>query len=612
MKSSPLLKNLLGSQRLGKKIFSFSQKERKDKIFSYFGPYFRGFTLIDVLIGTALMLIVFLGIFGAYQLGIKAIGQSRNKITALAIANQQLEEVRNLPYESIGVKGSFPNGVLEAVTSTWQNNIEYTIENRVDFVIDSADGLSSPEDECPNDYKRVETKVSWGGRFPGEVKLVTDVAPKNLAQECAVEGGILSILVFDAYGKMVPFPLIEIKNPETEEVLKTATPSDGQHYFSLATSTYKVVVSKEGYSQERTYGLDEIAIPEKPHPLILEGQLIENSFSIDKLSAFSLETLSPWGADYFFDSFDDTTKISEISALSVNQGEVNLATTSQGYLSSGYLISQEISPTNLVQWDELVFADSEPAETDLKYQIYYATNTSWLLIPDSDLAGNSQGFDLSPVDLSGLEINQYFFLKVRGNFSTNTTTTSPTLYDWQVSWITDLPTPIPNVTFNLRGEKIIGLDAEENPVYKYSQDHTSNSQGQLEIADLEWDAYTFSIDPATDLDLVATDPSPQPISLLPETTLSVDLYLEGENSLLLTIQDSSTLEPIFDAACRLSNSELAYDLTQHTNEKGQTYFIPLEPASYNLEISAPGYFDYFGEIEVSGDERETLKLEQLE
>ena len=568
----------------------------------------RGFTFIDVIVGISLMLIVFLGIFGAFQLGLKVVGLSEAKITATALANQQIEMIRNLPYQSVGVIGGFPAGVLEPVTTTIINNIEYTIETRVDFVIDPADGIAPPDDDCPNDYKKVEVRVSWPGRFAGEVKLVTDVAPQNLIQECEILGGILSVSVFDAYGTMVPFPLIEVKDPLTDEVLKTATPVEGQHYFALPSSTYKVVVSKPGYSLDRTYGLDEIANPEKPHPVVLEGQLTEISFSIDRLSTFLVNTLSPWGISYFADSFDDETKISQSANITVSEGKVSLATTTAGYLSSGYLISIAISPTDLLSWEEFSFTDSEPPNTDLKYQIYYATNTDWLLIPDADLPGNSQGFDLSPIDLSGLDVNQYFSLKLRANFSTADPNFSPTLEDWRVSWITSQATPIPNVTFNLRGEKIIGTDAEENPVYKYSQDHISDSQGQITIPNLEWDNYTFSVDPATGLDLVDTNPSPQPINLLPDTTLEVNLYLEAENSLLVTVQDSETLEPIFAAEVRLFNALLGYDNTQYTDERGQTYFIPLEPGSYNLEITAPGYGDFTDTVLVLGDETIIVEL----
>jgi len=572
----------------------------------------KSFTLVEVLVGVFLILIVFLGIFAAYELGLKVIGLSKNKITATAIANGQLEQIRNLSYDLIGIKGSFPDGNLDAVSYITQNNVEYKVERRVDYIVDPADGIVPPEDECPQDYKRVEIKVSWTGRFGGEVKLETDIAPRDLAQECAGGGGILSISVFDALGIMVTSPLIEIKDPVTDQTLKTATPIDGKHYFSLAAGNYKVVVSKTGYSQERTYGTEEVTTPEKPHPIVLENKLVEISFSIDKLSSFSLDTLSPWGQDYFSDTFLDSGKISQFQDVSIGGGQVDLAKIDSQYQSSGYLISIPISPVNLINWDKFSFSDSKPSGTQILYQILYFDGANWVLIPDADLPGNSSGFETSPVDLSSLNINTYSRLEIKGNLSTADPNFSPVLNDWQISWINQQATPIQNVTFRLTGEKIIGKDQNENPVYKYSQNHTSNNQGHLDISNLEWDNYTFSVDPAAGLDLVSTEPSPQPISLPPDTNLSVKLYFEAQNSLLITVQNIETLEPVFSASVRLQNSGLGYDVTQYTNEKGQTLFIPLSVGTYNLEIQAPGYSGFSDSISISGDVTKSIKLTQIE
>lgn len=572
----------------------------------------KGFTLIEVLVGTFLILIVFLGIFAAYQLGLKVVGQSKNRITATAIASGEIEKVRNLPYESIGIIGGFPEGDLESIKTTTINNIEYIIETRVDYVVDSADGISAPEDECPNDYKRMEVKISWSGLSGGEVKLITDVSPENLAQECAETGGILLISVFDAYGMMVTSPLIEIKIPATGEVVKTATPIEGKHFFSLVPTTYKVVISKTNYSSERTYGVEEIATPEKPHLIVLEGELAESSFSIDKVSSFSVDTLSPWGMDYFSDSFLDITKVSQRSDVIVAGGKVVLEDVAGVYKNSGYLISTPITPANLISWQEFSFNDFETAGTQILYQVLYFDGESWILIPDFDLPGNSTGFETSPVDLSGLGISIYSQLELGANLSTIDTAVTPILYDWQVSWRTSEAVPIPNVSFNLQGEKIIGTDGDEQPVYKYSQDHVSGGDGHINISNLEWDNYTFSVDPATGLDLEDTGPSPQPIDLSPDTSLPVILYLEAQDSLLVTVQNIDTGEPIFSANVRLYNLGLGYDNTQYTNEDGETYFIPLETAVYTIEVGAPGYLDFSGTVSVLGDTTKIINLERIE
>ncbi len=419
----------------------------------------KSFTLIEILVGTFLVSIVFLGIFLAYQLGLKVVSQSKNRITATAIVNGELEKIRNLAYELVGVVGGFPDGILEVSKTTFLNGVDYTIETRVDYVVDSADGISSPEDECPNDYKRVEVKVSWSGLFSGEVQLVTDVSPETLAQECVETGGIFLISVFDAYGIMVASPLIEIRDPETDEIIKTAFPVEGKHFFSLAPGTYKIVISKTNYSKEQTYGIEEIAIPEKPHPLVLEGELTEISFSIDKLSSMNIETVGP---------------------------------------------------------------------EELGYPV------------------------------------------------------------------------ISDVEFSLTGAKIIGIDGNENPVYKYSEDYITNELGQITISNLEWDSYTFFPD---SLDLISPE---QPVSLAPDINQDIRLILQAENSLLVTVQDIDTGEPIFSAEVGLDSN------TQYTDENGQTYFIPLEAFDYAIEIQAAGYTSYSGIVSVFGDTIKIINLQRIE
>jgi len=576
----------------------------------------KGLTLVEVLVAIALTAIVFLGIFGAYQLGLKVVGLSKNKITATAIANAEIEKIRNLPYPDVGIIGAtLPNasGTLEAETSTIVNGIEYKIERKIVYVSDPADGVGS-DDSCNLDYKRVEIKVSWKGGFPGEVKLSSDVAPKDKNQEiqsCTLQpGGILSVLVFDAYGNPVSNPLIEIKNPETFETIASATPSSGKYDFPLSPGTYKVVVSKgSDYTVDQTYGTNEIAIPEKPNPNVLEGEQTNISFQIDRVSSFTVYTLSTWGQEFFSDTFSDESKISEKSNVSISDGEAKLATTTEGYYSSGYLISIPISPQNLISWENFSFSDSEPEGTDLRYQIYYASGTDWFLIPDSDLPGNSVGFDDSPVDLSNLSTTTYSSLKLRANFSTNSTSSTPTLFDWQLSWKTSNPTPIPNATFSVHGEKLIGKDANENPVYKFSTTTQTDSEGKKDLLNWEWDNYTFSVPTSTNLDLVYSDP-PNPVSLAPAENKIVKLYLDSQNSLLVTVQDSSTLDPIFSAQVRLYKT--GYDQTQYTDSKGQTYFIPLDVGTYNLEVSAPGYSTTTDSVSVSGDVTKLIKLTQSE
>ena len=572
-----------------------------------------GFTLIEILVGTSILVIIIIGLYGLFQLGIKVAGQSKARITATYLANQKIETAKNLPYNKVGTIGGIPSGdIIETETIT-RNNIEYTVKTTVSYIDDPADGLT-PSDLVPNDYKRIKVKVSWPSFLSGELILITDIAPKGL--ETTEGGGNLLISVFNALGATIDQANIHIINTNVDPQIDVSYQTNDQGQYLVAgapssTAAYQITVSKSGYNDSRTYGTDEVANPEKPHTTVIESMLTQISFSIDKLSNFLIQTLSPWGSDSFFDSFPDQSKVSEISDVIIDQ-EISLATSTEGYLSSGYLLSIPIIPESIINWHEFIWDDSQPNETSINYQVFYATNTVWWLIPDNDLANNSTGLESSPVDLSALSIIDYPKLKIKGNLATNNTSTTPILFDWSLSWITEEATPISYVSFNLRGNKIIGTDVQEEPVYKYSNDFTTDSNGQINISNLEWDSYNFTIDPAENLDLVNTNPISNPlgqnIDLLPDTSTTTNLFLDAENSLLLNIRNSETLEPIFNTQIRLFNSQIEYDQTQFTNNEGKTIFIPLETATYNLEIQADNYQNYYGNTSISGDRISTINL----
>jgi len=427
----------------------------------------KGFTLIETLIGVTILTIIMFGIYGIFQGGLRIINNSRAKLTAQALANQKLEEARNLPYDKVGTIGGIPAGTIPEQITVTRNKINFTVKTTVVYIDDPFDEIS-PVDTLPNDYKRVKIKVDWSENFKGTITFFTDIAPKGTEQESG--GGTLFLSCFDANGLAVAQADVYIKNEEVNPTIEAnyQTNNDGQLILAgspASIESYQISLSKDGYSTDRTYGIEEIANPAKPHSSVIEGQLTEISFSIDKLSTFNVN-----------------------------------------------IISEE----------------------------------------------------------TGL--------------------------------------PIGNIPFNLQGTKIIGTDDDDQPVYKYSQNHTANADGQIEIPNLEWDSYNFSIDKdLTGFDLVSTNPE-QPVDLLPDTTTPVTLILGAENTFLITVKDSSTLEPIFSASARIFNLDLGYDQTIPTDEQGQAFFAPLEENDYNLEIQANGYQDYSSVITISGEGRRGMKF----
>ena len=426
-----------------------------------------GFTLIEILIGSGLLLIVFSGILSMYVFSLKVISQSQSRVVATALANQRMEAIRNLPYNDVGTIGGVPAGQLAQNENVSSNGSFYSIQTIIVFIDDAFDGLS-PADTLSTDYKRVKIIVSWQGRFGGDVVFMTDVAPKGI--ETAVYGGTLALSVFDAQGAGVGQASLHIVNNEVFPFIDATYQTDNNGNFILpgvpaSLESYQIAVSKNGYSSERTYARDEVvgsvvlANPSYVHASIFEGQVTSTSFSVDEVSSFS---------------FDITT---------VEDGEQR---------------------------------------------------------------------------------------------------------------------PVPNVVFTARGAKILGTDEDEEPVLKYEQEYVTNGVGHIDIANMEWDSYGFSVNKAaTGLDLLSSNPA-QPVSLLPAVAQTVVLNVKAEHTLLVTVRDSQTQEPVFGVQVRLYNASLSYDATQPTDEIGQTFFIPLAADEYTLVVQMTGYQPETSAVSVAG------------
>ena len=563
----------------------------------------KGFTLIEALIAVFLIVIIFVGIVGAFVASMKILVQSKARATALSLANQRIEEIRNLPYDDVGTVGGIPQGEIPQTETRTLNGIEFTIKTTIIYIDDPFDGVA-PDDPIPSDYKRAKVKVSWPTMIGGEVTLISDISPKGI--ETTEGGGTLLITVLNASGEPVGQAEVRVKNDQVSPSIDATYLTDDYGNLLLpgapaSTEAYQVWVEKSGYSSQRTYSRTEIANPLKPHLSVYEGQLTEASFAIDLLGSLSIETRAQ---ESFDDGFTNFSKTSNYLNVEIEEGQVRLKEENGVYVTSGYLESIAIAPDNLINWSSFEFIDFKDDYTNISYQVFYEDeDQNWVLIPESDLAGNSVGFEESPVDLSTLDVSKYSKLKIKANFETLDIHSTPYLDEWHVYYNTPL---LSNVSFRLRGDKILGTDEEDQPVYKYLQDLQTDSEGRLTLDQMEWDSYYFSTTQATGMELLRVSPS-NPVNLLPDTTLDVDLYFEVENTLLVTVLDASTEDPIFGASVHLSNPN--YDKILPTDKNGKAYFLPLESASYTLVVGALNYQTSTTTISVSGKTTKTIYLQ---
>jgi hypothetical protein len=574
-----------------------------------------GFSLIETIVGIALMLIVFISLFISLQLGIQIIGRSKAKAGALALANEQMEMIHNFAYDDIGTVSGIPSGSIPQEETITLNDIEYTRRTLIQYVDAPEDGLAeNDENGIVADYKRVKVEVSWQGRyFSNPISLISDFMPKGI--ETDVGGGTLIIQVIDANSLPVSLANVHIENASTSVSIDVFTNDQGKVIFpgTPASGGYEINVTKSGYSSAQTYDAVQPNVnPDPGHLLILEGETTQATFSIDKVSAKEIRTVGPPGQDVWSDSFNDESKIFATSSVVIEGGEATLATTTSGaYESYGFIISETVNPFSLSDWIAFSWNDNQPASTTIRYQLLYFDGMDWVLIPEADLPGNSSGFASSPIDLSFLATTTYNELRLQANLSTEDASITPLLLDWQINWQTG-SMPVGDVAFHMQGSKVIGKDINENPIYKYDNDLATDSFGYINISNLEWDVYNITIDGSfTGYDISESCP-PQPVSILPDTANSTVLTLvsHSNNTLLAVVKESSG-DLVAGASVRLYKA--GYDKTQVTSNCGQTFFTSLSSAAdYSIEVTKAGYENFnLANIEIDGQSRIEIILNEI-
>ena len=157
----------------------------------------KGITFIEVLVAAAIFLLFALGIYGGITLVFKVVYNSRMRIVETAILAEKLEEVRNLPFDQVGILNGIPSGVLPYTQTTSRNGVNYNIITTVRNIDDPFDGTvtTTPQDTAPADYKLVEMSIICERCIQTKrVTLSTRVSPKGL--EGASSNGSLFIHVF--------------------------------------------------------------------------------------------------------------------------------------------------------------------------------------------------------------------------------------------------------------------------------------------------------------------------------------------------------------------------------------------------------------------------------
>ena len=558
----------------------------------------RGMSFVDVVVGTAIMLMVFVAMFGAFKLSIQLVFSTKAKTGAISLVGQQIEYLRGLPYDTLGTVGGIPSGTIPQLQQKTLNNITYTIRTLIEYVDDPGDGTgNSDSNGITADYKLVKVEADWVVKgISQSTFVVTVVAPPGM--ESLANGGTLTINAFDANAAPVPGASIHITNPSTTPTIDITVSSSDTGTASFpgapAAAGYRVVVSKSGYSTAQTYLVQGQNTNPNPGPLaVANKKTTTQSFAIDRTAALSVTTQSPMGAATFSDTFTDQAQLSATTSTTVSGGSLVL-TGPAPYPASGTAQSVPVAPSRLAGWTSVSWHASTTAQATALVRVYYWNGTTYALVPDADLAGNSAGFATSPVSLAALPAGTYTSLELGATLATANANLTPAILDWTIDY-TAGPTPLPSIAFTMHGAKNIGTSATGTPLYKVSTSGTTNASGLWSIAPLEWDTYTLALTGST-YDVM--ERCPDVVSVTPGSSVSAVLTLTGHTANTLKVAVSGGGNPLSNATIAVGRAGATTTLA--SSACGQSFFSNLSNATYTVQASAPGYQTQITNIAVSG------------
>ncbi len=541
----------------------------------------RGMTLIDVLVGSALVLIIFLALMGLLRASIAISSLAKARAGASSLSESQMEYLRGISYDSLGTIGGIPSGLVPPTQIKKLNNIAYTMHTYIQYVDSPADGLGvNDTNGITADYKVAKISVDYqaGGSSHSAV-LVSNFSPPSI--ETTNGGGTLTIHVVNATGAPVPGATVHITDPALTPAIDMSAFSNTLGIVSLpgapVSSDYQIKVTKSGYSSAQTYVRDTTNQNPTPGYLtVVKEQITAGTFAIDTLASFTLHTYNPISSDSLFDTFTDQSLLSATSSVSVSSGEITLA----GTALSGSARSITVTPTMLHAWTSVQASTAASSGSSVLMHVYTAGNT---LLPDSVLPGNSTGFSTFPIDLTNVSTSTYPTLAVGATLSRTGTSIVPKVFNWSLAYDTG-PTPLPNVPFTLTGEKTIGSTGAGASIYKTILSTTTNASGQRALP-LEWDSYSIGV---TGYNIEGACPLP-PYPLAPGSvnTASLTLVAPTANTLLVNVQDSSGA-PVSDVTVTLTNT--GYSSAVSSSTCAGAYFGGLSSSdTYTVTISKGGY-----------------------
>lgn len=594
-----------------------------------FSKNFSGFTLIDVIVGTAIFIVFAVGVYEGIRSIYKIVYASRMRITETAVLGELIETVRNMSYENVGISGGIPSGDLPYIRTIIRNNTSYNVTTTIRNIDDPFDGMATgtpTEDTSPADYKLVEMSITCAScPYRKPVILSTVVSPHGLEGESY--NGSLFIKVFDADSQSVAGAVVSVINRSVTPNVTVTDVTDNDGYLRIidtptSTAGYEVIVTKSGYSTDFTTSTTaERPRPKNPNATVASRTVTELFFAIDLFATVNIHTIDQSCVAQSGRTFN----IWGDKLIATEPDEAKYFRTFVSNGSGDYTLSE-------MEWDDYSFS---------------ATSTGY------DIAGT---IPMMPVNVeAGSTQDIYLLLRPHSSNSlllnavdhgTGLPLSGASVHLWKIGYDEVLMTGLGYVrqtdwsggdgqvffaddeTMYFAGDSNIDINSPDGDLKLERAGHTYSTAGYLESS-------TFDLGEEVNFQNIIWTPSSQPVEAGDNP---VRFHLATSNSSTPASWDfagpDGTADTYFTATSTVINDgfdghrylryrvylstedtdysprvyEIAFTYTNTCLPPGQAFFDTLDIADYDYEITHSGYTTVSGTISVAGNANEWVNM----
>ncbi len=586
--------------------------------------YSRGFSLIEVLIGTAVFVMIATAGYSLFASIFKMAVATQASTLAVQLADEQFEIIRNMPYTSVGLTNGIPLGILPQTQTLTRGGFAFTVGLTVRNI-----NLSTSTVQASDKLVEVNVSCTTCQNF-NPVTLTGQISPASL--QSASVGGALVVKAFDANGQPVEDANVNVQSVSTSTVVDNdVTNNDGVLNIigvPQGVDAYQIIVSKTGYSTDRTYAAGgSNPTPTNPNKTVLTGQISQVSFAIDRLSTLNISSVSPLcvPAGNFHMNMVGAKQI----GASLPKYSQSLVTNGSGLLSLGsmewdsYTITPTDSAYDVAGINPFSPFSLNPNNTQNVQIIVVPKNANSLMVSVMDnatklpISGATVQLTKSGFDQTQIAGQGYF---LQTDWSHGATQDGP--YTDPKAYATG--SGVDTTTASSTGSILLHWNSAATP---YTVNSTSTLESSTFDTGTSSNFYTISWKPASQPPLAGSSSVKFQFAAKPTSTstFSTTDYLgpDGTHNTYFTVPGGSINAAsnnnefarymaylnTTSTTTTPSVTEMTFAYTSGCIPPGQILFQGLTTGTYTLTVTQSGYVTYSGSVTVSsGWQEKVVKL----